>query len=131
MAKEVRTFGILTEDLKKMDMNEVLKLLPARVRRHYKRTQGLAKHAELRKKINDFVAGKRKKPVKTHCRDYIVTPNMIGMTLKVYNGKEFKDVLVIEPMIGHYLGEFAFTRQTGAHSGPGIGATKSSKAAKK
>ena len=53
---------------------------------------------------------------------------MIGQTIKVHNGKEFMIVSITEEMIGHCLGEFAFTRRRVEHSAPGIGATKSSAA---
>ena len=131
MAKELTFYGKTAEELKKMDQKDLLKMLPSRSRRSMLRTAGLKKHDKLKKKIEATISGKRKKPIKTQCREFIVTPNMIGLTIKVYNGKEFQDVLVIEHMVGHFLGEFAYTRRTGTHSGPGIGATKSSKAAKK
>ena len=66
--------------------------------------------------------------VKTHCRDMIIVPQMIGKTIRVYNGKEFLPVIIIGAMIGHYLGEFSPTRKGVAHSAAGIGATRSSKA---
>ncbi len=131
MAKELLFYGKTAEELKKMDMKDVMKFLPSRARRSLVRTQGLKKHEALKKKIDATILGKRKKPIKTHCREFIILPNMIGLVIKVYNGKEFQDVNIIEPMVGHYLGEFALTRKPGAHSGPGIGATKSSKGAKK
>lgn len=49
---------------------------------------------------------------------------MVGLTIAVYNGKEFKEVKIEPEMIGHYLGEFAKTRKTVEHGG--IGATRSS-----
>ena len=53
---------------------------------------------------------------------------MVGKKIKVYSGKEFIPVTIIEEMIGHYLGEFILTRKKVAHSAPGIGATRSSAA---
>ncbi len=131
MAKEVRIYGRNTEELKKLDDKEFMKLVPSRVRRSFERSKNVKEHAPLRKKIDDALSGKRKKPIKTHCRDFVITPKMIGMVIKVYNGKEYTDVTIIEQMFGHYLGEFSYTRRHGAHSGPGIGATKSSRSAKK
>ena len=58
----------------------------------------------------------------------ILLPEMIGMTIKIHNGKEFVPVIIQEEMIGHYLGEFTMTRRGVQHSAPGIGATKSSAA---
>jgi small subunit ribosomal protein S19 len=53
---------------------------------------------------------------------------MVGKTIKVYSGKEFLPVVIIDEMIGHYLGEFVLTRNRVEHSAPGIGATRSSAA---
>ena len=66
------------------------------------------------------------KNIETHCRDMIILPEMIGLTIKVHNGKTFSPVTILEDMMGHCLGEFALTRQRVAHSAPGIGATRSS-----
>lgn len=63
-----------------------------------------------------------------NCRDMIVIPEMLGSTLLVYNGHVFSQVLIIEEMLGHYLGELSLTRQKVKHSAPGVGATKSSAA---
>jgi len=65
--------------------------------------------------------------VKTHCRDMIILPSFVGKTIGVHNGKEFQPVKIQPEMIGHYLGEFALTRKRVKHSGPGVGATRSSK----
>jgi small subunit ribosomal protein S19 len=51
----------------------------------------------------------------------------VGKKVAIYNGKEFKEVEIKPEMIGHYLGEFAMTRRSVTHSGPGVGATRSSK----
>ena len=75
------------------------------------------------KKIKD-----QDKNIKTHLRDMIVLPEMVGATIAIHKGKEFLKVIIQEEMIGHYLGEFALTRKGVAHSAPGIGATKSSSA---
>lgn len=69
---------------------------------------------------------KKKDNVKTHCRDMIILPKMVGKTILVHNGKEFQKLVVADEMIGHYFGEFIFTRKRVSHSAPGIGATKSS-----
>jgi small subunit ribosomal protein S19 len=52
---------------------------------------------------------------------------MVGKKVAIHNGKEFKEVELRAEMIGHYLGEFALTRKIVKHSGPGVGATRSSK----
>ena len=66
--------------------------------------------------------------VKTHCRDMVIVPQMVGKTLRIYNGKEYLPVAIIASMLGHYLGEFSPTRKGVTHSAAGIGATRSSKA---
>ena len=121
MAKKEFTYrGKTLEELKKMSINEFKELLPARQRRSLKR--GLTDQQKiLLKKIRN-----KEKDIETHCRDMIILPEMIGFIIKVHNGKEFVVAMMIEEMIGHYLGEFAMTRQKVEHSAPGIGATRSS-----
>jgi small subunit ribosomal protein S19 len=57
----------------------------------------------------------------------IVLPEMVGRTIRIYDGKEFQQVTILPEMLGHYLGEFALTRKSVKHTGPGVGATRSSK----
>jgi small subunit ribosomal protein S19 len=57
----------------------------------------------------------------------IVLPEFVGRTIGVHNGQMFINVEIKAEMIGHYLGEYAMTRRSVTHSGPGVGATKSSK----
>lgn len=121
MAKKEFTFkGKAVEELKKMSLNELAQLLTSRQRRTIKR--GFTEQQKiLLKKIRA-----NKKNLKTHCRDMIILPEMIGTTIKVYQGKEFVPVMIEQDMIGHCLGEFVLTRKKVAHSAPGIGATRSS-----
>ena len=120
--KEFSYRGKTLEELKGLSMNELAALLPARQRRVLKR--GLTEQQKiLLKKIK-----KNKGNIETQCRDMIILPEMIGKTIKVHRGKDFFPVIIIEEMIGHYLGEFALTRKRVEHSAPGIGATKSSAA---
>jgi len=65
--------------------------------------------------------------VRTHRRDMPILPEFVGKTISVYSGQTFIPVEIKPEMIGHYLGEFAITRRSVAHSGPGVGATRSSK----
>jgi small subunit ribosomal protein S19 len=64
--------------------------------------------------------------VKTHVRNMIILPEMIGLTIGVHNGKDFVQVEMKPEMIGHYLGEFAVTNKPVRHGTPGIGASRSS-----
>ena len=58
-----------------------------------------------------------KKVIKTWSRRSVVTPDFVGLTFAVHNGKKFVPVFISENMIGHKLGEFALTRQFKSHSG--------------
>jgi small subunit ribosomal protein S19 len=121
MAKKEFTYrGKTLEELKKLSLNEVSELMPARQRRTLKR--GLTEQQKILLKN----VRKGKGDIETHCRDMIIFPEMVGKTIRVYSGKEFLPVVIIEEMIGHCLGEFVLTRKRVAHSAPGIGATKSS-----
>jgi small subunit ribosomal protein S19 len=131
MAKKEFTFkGKKLEELKAMDMKEFAELLPARQRRTL--TRGLNDpQKRFMLKVQKASEGKYKKAIKTHCRDMIVLPMMVNMTLHVYRGKDFVPILIQPEMIGHYLGEFSPSRNRVAHSSPGVGATKSSAATSK
>jgi len=120
MAKEYLYRGHTIEELKRMDLSTFISLLPARQRRSLKR--GLTKQ----QKIFLDKLKKSSKPVKTHRRDMIILPEMIGKEVMVHNGKEFVRIKLEPVMIGHYLGEYVLTRKPVKHSGPGIGATRSS-----
>jgi len=65
--------------------------------------------------------------VRTHLRDAIVVPDMVGSQVGVYNGVTFNPVEIKPEMIGHYLGEFSITYKPVRHGRPGIGATNSSR----
>jgi small subunit ribosomal protein S19 len=52
---------------------------------------------------------------------------MVGKSIGIYNGRDFVNIEVQPEMLGHYLGEFALTRRKPVHTGPGVGATRSSK----
>ena len=115
-----RFYGKTLEELKNMNMDEFSELLPSRIRRSLKR--GLT---DPQKRL--LIKLRKKDSVKTHVRDMIILPEMIGKRISVYNGKEFVDVEIKPEMLGHYLGEFAMTRGRVQHSAPGLGATRSSK----
>ena len=121
--KEFSYRGYSLEELQKMSMEEFAKLLPARGRRTLLRGWDEERMKAVRKIINSDGS----KPVRTHRRDLIILPQFVGKRVAVYNGKEFVDIEIKPEMIGHYLGEFALTRKEVKHSGPGVGATRSSK----
>lgn len=113
--------GKSLEELKKLPMDELLNLLPSRARRSLSRGMS-PEHIKLFEKIQKG----GKKTVRTHLRGFIVLPSMVGMTLQVYNGREFLNVRILPECIGHYLGEYAPTQKAVRHSAPGVGATRSS-----
>jgi small subunit ribosomal protein S19 len=67
-------------------------------------------------KIEDMNARNDKKVLRTWSRRSTVTPEMVGHTIAVHNGKKFIPVYVTENMVGHKLGEFSFTRNFKGHS---------------
>ena len=69
----------------------------------------------LQKKVTATVAGGSKQVIKTRSRRSMITPEMVGVTFHVHNGKLFMPVYVTENMVGHRLGEFAPTRNYRGH----------------
>jgi small subunit ribosomal protein S19 len=124
--KEFLFHGKNLEELKAMKIEEFMALLPSRQRRSVKRMLA-AKEGEERLKLYKEIQNNSGKKVRTHIREFVILPQMVGMTISIYNGKEFKDLIISEKMIGHMLGEFALTRAFLTHSAPGIGASKSTK----
>ena len=121
--KEFKFCGLTIEELQNISMEELLPLLPSRTRRTLKR--GLTK--EQNKLLEDVKNAKEGEMIKTHCRDMVILPAFIGHNILVHSGKEFQRLNVQPQMVGHYLGEFALTRKKVKHTGPGVGATRSSK----
>ncbi|MDH7506814.1 MAG: 30S ribosomal protein S19 [Candidatus Thermoplasmatota archaeon] len=121
--KEFIYQGLKLEELQKLTIDELMPLLPSRARRTLKR--GLT--AKQEKLIKDIEHAGPSIPIRTHCRNMIILPRFVGHIIQVHNGKEFQRLEIQPEMIGHYLGEFALTRQRVKHTGPGVGATRSSK----
>ncbi|HLD57114.1 MAG TPA: 30S ribosomal protein S19 [archaeon] len=114
--------GKSEEEIKKMSLEDFIKLIPSRERRALKRgfTDDEKKLLlKIRKKPNAFY--------KTHSREMVIIPELIGKKVGIYNGKEFISIDIKAEMLGHRLGEFVMTRKKVEHSSPGFGATKSSK----
>ncbi|MCJ7794551.1 MAG: 30S ribosomal protein S19 [Methanoregulaceae archaeon] len=113
--------GFKIDELKAMGIPELIPIMPARARRKVKR--GLSRGEEtLLQKIR---IGDQK--VRTHLREMIVMPDMIGKSIEIHNGKEFMKVEFQPEAVFHYLGEFALTRKRITHGSAGIGATRGSK----
>ena len=71
----------------------------------------------LLKKVDKAVATNDKKPIKTWSRRSMITPDMVGLTIAVHNGRQHIPVFVREDMVGQKLGEFSMTRTFKLHSG--------------
>ena len=125
MPKEFRYRGLTLEQLNAMSTEALLELLPSRARRSLNR--GVSE--EKRKLLEDARAikeGKSTGQIKTHARDMVVLPSMVGLTIAVHNGREFVPLEVKPEMIGRYLGEYVITNKKVVHGTPGIGASRSS-----
>jgi small subunit ribosomal protein S19 len=128
--KEFTYRGYEVEELKAMPLwpsdedpeaPSVVTLLPSRARRSLAR--GLSTENE------HFITRVRRstgRTVRTHRRDVPILPEFVGKRIAIHDGQKFVEIEVKPEMIGHYLGEFAPTRRGVTHSGPGVGATRSS-----
>ncbi len=110
------------EELQAMKLDELMRLLPARLRRSLKRGM-----TERQRKLLEKIRRDRKRFHKTHDRGMVILPEMVGVKLGVHNGKEFVSLEIRPEMIGHRISEFVLTRKPVKHSAPGFGATRSSK----
>jgi small subunit ribosomal protein S19 len=127
--KQFKYRGYTLEELQQMPLDNVIQLFPSRQRRTLKKgflPRQKKVLEKIRKLKKEEQKGGRPQIIKTHCRDMIILPEMVGMTFGVYNGKQFVEVQIQPEMIGCYFGEFAVTRQKVQHGDPGMGATRSS-----
>jgi small subunit ribosomal protein S19 len=127
--KEFTYRGFTMDELNTMPMwpsnddeDYIVGLLPSRARRSLGR--GLSVENE---HFMARVARAGSRTVRTHRRDMPILPQFVGRRIAIYNGQHFVEIEIKPEMIGHYLGEFAVTRRGVTHSGPGVGATRSSK----
>ncbi|KAK2086021.1 ribosomal protein S15 [Saguinus oedipus] len=117
------------DQLLNMSYEQLMQLYSARQRL---RNQGLRRKQHLllkclRKAKKEVPPLEKPEVVKTHLRDMIILPEMVGSMVGVYSGKTFSQVEIKPEMIGHYLGEFSITYKPVKHGQPGIGATHSSR----
>jgi len=128
MVREFTYRGYTLEALNEMSMDDFINILPSRQRRSLRR--GLTKERrvflENLRETKRLLSEGKKAAIKTHCRDVVILPEMVGLTIQVHNGKEFLPIEIKPEMIGHYLGEFALTNKRVQHGTPGIGASRSS-----
>ena len=115
--KEFKYRGYTTPQLQELSTKEFTRLLPSRERRTLQRGFTRAEQSLLNK------LGRRDK-IKTHQRQMVILPSMVGNNIMVHNGKDYVNVLVIDEMIGLRLGQFALTRKRSGHSKSGTGERK-------
>ncbi len=125
--KELLYKGKTLEELKALETREFAKYVPSRERRTILRQF---------RKIEDFVSRSNKKvskktAIRTHQRDLVVVPKMLGMKIHIHNGKSFIPMEVTMEMLGHRFGEFAPTRVRVKHGSAGVGSTKGTKSKSK
>lgn len=125
--KQFKFRGKTIEELKTLDVREFAGLMRSRQRRSALRNF---------QKIEDFISRAQKKieknkPVKTHSRDLVVVPAMVGMRIHIHRGDKFVPIDIVGEMLGHKFGEFALTRAKAQHTKAGVGATKGSKSKSK
>lgn len=125
ITKEITFRGKGLNELSAMSIQDFAKLCTSRARRTLLKN-GVDK--KILKKIEAQKKSPKSKPIRTHRRDLVVIPAMIGARIAIHKGKEFENVEITTKMLGHYLGEFALTRKRLSHGKAGIGATKSSTA---
>jgi small subunit ribosomal protein S19 len=113
--------GYKIDELKAMGLSELLPIMPARARR--KVVRGFSRGEET---LLEKIRGGNQK-IRTHLRDMLVMPEMVGKSIEIYSGKEFMKVEFQPESVFHYLGEFVLTRKRVAHGSAGIGATRGSK----
>ncbi len=124
MVKDFTFRGKTIEELSQLDTREFAKFLKSRQRRAVLRQFQV---------IENFIKRSKKKEekgklIRTHLRNLVIVPRMVGMTINIYNGKTYVKIPIIPEMLGHRLGEFSVTRNKVQHGAPGIGATRSSAA---
>jgi len=128
MPKEFSYRGHNLNSLTGMSMDEFINLLPSRQRRSLQRGLTPEQRILLEKlrEAKEVQKQGKEASIKTHVRDLIILPEMVGAKIQVHNGKEFVAMEIRPEMIGHYLGEFAITNKPVRHGTPGIGASRSS-----
>lgn len=128
--------GLTPDQINELTQEQVVELFRARQRRRFTRSihwfnaeikhRYIRLYAKCKKSKKNTVLGEKPTPVKTHLRNAIILPEMIGNNVAVYNGKAFNNVEIKFDMIGRYLGEFSLSYKPCRHGKAGVGATKGS-----
>jgi len=129
LVRELKYRGYTFDQIKTLSVESIMPLLNSRQRRSLDKR--VSKYMsddkrKLREEIKQAREGKLKGNLKTHVRDMIILPDMIGLSIHVHNGKEFVNVTIRPEMVGHYLGEYAITNKRVQHGSPGVGSSRSS-----
>jgi small subunit ribosomal protein S19 len=122
MAREFTFRGATIEELKGMSIEDFSRLCSSRERRALKRG-----FTDVEKKLLLRIRKNPKKFHRTHAREMLIIPELLGVKLGIHNGKEYITLEIKPEHLGHRLGEFVMTRKLVKHSAPGFGATRSSK----
>jgi len=125
LVREFTYRGLSQKELEELPLDKMLKLFPSRARRSLTRGINDGKR-KLIEEMKAAKAGTLKNPINTHLRDVLILPAMVGVTLNVFSGKEFKPVTITTEMVSHYLGEYVITNKRVSHGAPGVGASRSS-----
>ncbi|KAK2949120.1 putative Actin [Blattamonas nauphoetae] len=122
--------GVELQQLLDLKDENLYSLFPSRIRRKFrkgltpKQTKFLTK---LRKAKAACKSGEKPATIKTHYRDMVILPEMVGSIVAIHNGKVYAQIEIKSEMIGHYLGEFSPSYKVSKPGRPGIGATASSR----
>jgi len=117
--------GIELDALLDLTNDELMDLVTARARRRMSRglkRKPMALIKRLRQAKKEAAPGEKPRGIKTHLRNMIIVPEMIGSIVGIYNGKMFCGVEMKPEMVGMYLGEFAITYKPVRHGRPGVSA---------
>ena len=134
--KKKRTFrkftfrGVELDQLLDMKNDQLLPLLHCRARRRLSRglkRKPMALIKRLRKAKKETPELEKPQAIKTHLRNMVIVPEMVGCVVGVHQGKTYNSIEIKPEMIGYYLGEFSITYKPVKHGRPGIGATHSSR----
>lgn len=122
MPKEFKFRGLSVEELKNLTLDEFAKIISSKERRSLKR--GLTDQQKI---LLENIKKNPEKFHKTHVRDMIILPQMVGSRVGIFTGKEWFNLIIQPEMVGRRLGEFAIPVKRVKHSAPGLGASRGSK----
>ena len=129
MARDFKYKGYSGDQIQGLSIETLMPLLNSRQRRSLDRrlsTYMTDEKRKFREELKLSREGKLTSPLKTHLRDMIILPDMIGLSVLVHNGKEFIPFTIRPEMVGHYLGEYSITNKRVQHGSPGVGSSRSS-----